>query len=114
MRTPPCGWIRVIFVLAFMLAAPAGAQITTNFYYYQGNQAASPGTNWSGPTVAAYWTNIGGGAASTPAAGTATAAATNYNFYVLTNDGVELGNNTATTLIRNPYSSGTPTVVTFP
>ncbi|MGA3182321.1 MAG: lamin tail domain-containing protein, partial [Verrucomicrobiota bacterium] len=98
----------------FLLAAPARASVLTNSYIYRGNQSGSPGTNWSGSGVAAYWQLNGEGGTTTPASGTVTATTTNYNFYILTNNGIELGNDTATTLIRNPYSKGTPNVVTFP
>src|SRR5580658_234101 len=87
--------------LALLLSvAPARAQLTTNLFYYQGNQTGSPGTNWSGTGTTAYWTNTFTGPKSTPASGTANANATNYNFYILTNNGVFLGNGTTTTLIR--------------
>jgi hypothetical protein len=90
-------------------------QTATNFFYYQGNQSGSPGTNWYGTgTTGDYWTNTFTGPKSYPTNGSVTDLATNYNFYVLTNDGIQLGNGTATTLIRNPYSTGTPDVVTFP
>src|SRR5580658_6607735 len=99
-----------------MLAAPARAQITTNLWIYNGNQSGSPGTNWFGTGVTAYWKLNNAGTAATPTNGTATATATNYNFYILTNNGALYGNGVTTTLIRNPYSSpvGVNNVITFP
>jgi hypothetical protein len=95
-------------------AAPARAQVLTNSYIYRGYQSSSPGTNWSGSGVIAYWQLNGAGGTSTPAGGSATDTTTNYNFYTLTNDGVQLGNNTEATLIRSPSSLRTSNVVTFP
>jgi hypothetical protein len=88
--------------------------ITTNFFYYQGNQSGSPGTNWSGTGVTAYWTNVSGGTASTPTAGTVTVSNISYNFYVLSNNNIQIGNGTGQTLIRPPYTSPTLAVVPFP
>ncbi len=90
-------------------------QLTTNYFYYQGNQSGSPGTNWFGTgTTGNYWTNTFTGAKTYPTAGTVSTFATNYNFYVLTNNGIQLGNGTATTLSRPPYTSPTLAVVPFP
>lgn len=107
----------ILITLAILLSsAPGWAQVTTNWFYYAGNQSGSPGTNWSGSntTVSAYWTNVFGGVASQPTNGTVTATTTNYNFYMLTNNGTQIGNGTTVTLIRPPYSSPAPGVVTFP
>lgn len=97
----------------FLFATLCQAQVTTNWWTYNGNQSGSPGTNWAGTGVTAYWKLNGAGTAATPAAGTVTATATNYNFYSLTNNGTQLGNGTATALVRNPYT-GTPNVISFP
>ncbi len=49
-------------------------QIATNYFYYQGNQSASPGTNWFGTgTTGNYWTNTFTGAKTYATAGTVTA-----------------------------------------
>jgi len=89
-----------------LLAISAYSQLTTNLFYYQGNQAGSPGTNWNGTGVTAYWTNTFTGTKSAPVSGTTNANATNYNVYVLTNmPATPLGNGNTPTLIRNPYST---------
>ncbi len=95
-------------------AVPGRAQVTTNWWVYAGNQGGSPGTNWNGTGVTAYWKLNNLGTAATPTAGTVTATATNYNFYSLTNNGIQAGNGTGQTLIRPPYTSPEPAVVTFP
>jgi hypothetical protein len=107
--------ISLLASLAVLLAAPPSpAQITTNWWVYNGNQGGSPGTNWSGTGITAYWKLNNAGTAATPAPGTVTDTTTNYNFYSLTNNGIQLGNGTGTALIRNPYSANTPTVISFP
>ena len=60
-----------------LLAGPADAQITTNNYIYTGNQTGSPGTNWAGPGVTAYWKLNNAGLTVQPFAGTATSTTTN-------------------------------------
>ena len=101
---------------ALMLASRADAQFVTNNYVYNGNQGSSPGTNWYGTGVTAYWkTNLQQTANySQPTNGTATATTTNYNIYTLTNNGTAVGNATTTTLIRDPFTSPFYNVVTFP
>ena len=117
MKTTKNIWSLAILVYA-LFATRAGAQLTTNIYTYNGNQAASPGTNWSGSGVTGatgvYWKLNGAGAAVQPFAGNATGTATNYNFFMLNSNGVSLGNGTATTLIRDPYTSPFPNIATFP
>ena len=103
-----CGLLLCLFGLT------AKAQVTSNIWSYNGNQTGSPGTNWNGPTTAAYWRLNNTGNAAAPTNGTATATTTNLNFYVLSNNTAQFGNGTATALIRNPYSTGTPNVVSFP
>src|ERR1035438_7875089 len=101
--------------LAMLLSAGrADAQLTTNNYLYAGNQAGSPGTNWSGTGVTAYWKLNGAGTAVQPTNGSFTATTTNYNIYTLNSNGVALGAGTATTLIRNPYTAPNYNIDTFP
>src|SRR6202451_2009022 len=98
MKTTKYIW-SLTLIICSLVAARTGAQLTTNTYVYNGNQAGSPGTNWSGTGVAAYWKLNGIGAAVQPFAGTATGAATNYNVFVLNSNGISLGSGTATTLV---------------
>ena len=113
--------VLVCSLTLFLFAGRAGAQLTTNTYICTNNTTASPGTNWNGTGVAAYWKLNGGGTAVQPFAGTATGTATNFNFFILNSNGIALGNGTATTLIRDPYtafSGGPPfnyvSLATFP
>jgi len=102
-------------VAMLLLAGPAGAQLTTNNYIYNGNQTGSPGTNWYGAGVAAYWKLNGTGSTTVqPFAGTATATTTNYNFFLLNSNGVSLGNGNLPATIRDPYTATYPNVATFP
>jgi hypothetical protein len=115
-------WPLLCGLALIMLAAPARAQLTTNLFEYQGNQGGSPGSNWNGSGITSYWTNINPYSATghAPTNGTTNANATNYNFYVLTNNGLLYGNGVAVTLIRNPYTAGGSTTnnasntITFP
>lgn len=107
-------FVRLAALAMVLLAGRAGAQLITNNYVYNGTQGSSPGTNWYGVGVTAYWKLNSVGTAVAPFAGTATATATNFNFFILTNNGVQLGNGTATALIRDPYTSPYPNIATFP
>lgn len=101
--------------LAMLLSAGrVSAQLVTNNYIYIGNQGGSPGTNWSGTGVTAYWKLNNAGTAVQPFAGTATGTTTNYNIFTLSSNGVALGAGTATTLIRNPYTATYYNINTFP
>jgi hypothetical protein len=83
-------------------------------WIYNGNQGGSPGGTWNLTNSVAYWKLNNAGSVALPTNGTVTSTTTNYNFYVLTNNGIQLGNGTGTALIRNPYSTNTPNVVSFP
>ena len=67
------------------------------------NQGGSPGTSWASSII---WKLNG--------AGTAVGATAGNTYEALYNGTVKLGNGTATTLLRNPYSAGTPTIAVFP
>jgi hypothetical protein len=63
----------------------------------------SPGTSWASSII---WKLNG--------AGSAVAATAGNTYEAQYNGTVKLGNGTATTLLRNPYSTGTPNIAAFP
>ena len=91
--------IRVLGLVAICLgpAAFAGTNLTT-----KANQGGSPGTSWASSII---WQTNGTGTSVGAVAG---------NTYEALPNGTTLGNGTATTLLRNPYSSGTPSIAIFP
>jgi hypothetical protein len=72
-------------------------------YTTTSNQGGTPGTSWASSII---WKLNG--------AGTAVGATAGNTYEALYNGTLKLGNNTATTLLRNPYSAGTPTIAVFP
>ena len=90
-----------------LLLAAAVAWLSPNLavaalYTTTANQGGSPGTSWASSVI---WKLNGAGTA---------VAATAGNTYEAVTNGVALGNGTATTLLRNPYSAGTPNIAVFP
>ncbi len=71
-------------------------------YITTANQGGSPGNSWASSVI---WKLNGTNTAVAASAG---------NTYEAQSNGTKLGNGTATTLLRNPYSAGTPNIATFP
>ena len=86
---------------ALLLVGVAPAALA-DYYTTTANQGGSPGTSWASSII---WQLNG--------TGTAVAAAPGNTYEALSN-GVALGSGTATTLLRNPYSAGTPNIAVFP
>src|ERR1017187_9662243 len=91
-----------------LLADRAGAQLTTNIYITTNSESSTfvTGTNWAGTGVTPVWklNGVTANPAVQPFAGTATGTATNYNFFIMNSNGVALGDGTASTIIRSPYT----------
>ena len=95
-RYSPCSLLGALLLLGCARAALA------DYYTTMANQGGSPGTSWASSII---WQLNG--------TGTAVAAAPGNTYEALSN-GVALGSGTATTLLRNPYSAGTPNIAVFP
>jgi hypothetical protein len=96
------GKVLVIGLLACLhLSTPAWA--AEPLYTTTSNQGGSPGTSWGSSII---WKLNG--------TGTAVGATAGNTYEAQYNGTVKLGNGTATTLLRNPYSSGTPNIAVFP
>jgi Concanavalin A-like lectin/glucanases superfamily/Immunoglobulin domain len=98
----PGGALIVGTALAWLSLSPS-ALAAEPLYTTTSNQGGSPGTNWAQSII---WKLNG--------AGTAVGATAGNTYEALYNGTVKLGNGTATTLLRNPYSAGTPTIAVFP
>ena len=94
------GFLRLTFpgLLGCALAA-GGAE---PLYTTTTTQTGSAGTSWANSVI---WSLNGTGPATAPAAG---------NTYEAVFNGTALGSATATTLLRPPYSAGTPNIAVFP
>ena len=85
------------------LSLSTSAWAAEPLYTTTSNQGGSPGTSWASSII---WKLNG--------AGTAVAATAGNTYEAQYNGTVKLGNGTATTLLRNPYSTGTPNIAVFP
>ena len=98
----PGGALIVGSALVWLSLSPS-AWTAEPLYTTTSNQGGSPGTSWASSII---WKLNG--------AGTAVGATAGNTYEALYNGTVKLGNGTATTLLRNPYSAGTPTIAAFP
>ena len=85
--------------VAGVVAPPVGPE---PLYTTTTTQTGSAGTSWASSVI---WSLNGTGPATAPAAG---------NTYEAVFNGTALGSATATTLLRPPYSAGTPNIAVFP
>ncbi|HXP61879.1 MAG TPA: LamG-like jellyroll fold domain-containing protein [Dongiaceae bacterium] len=85
-----------------LASLPKTGRAAEPLYTTTTTQTGSPGTNWASSVI---WYSNGTGTATAPAAG---------NTYEAQSNGTGLGGGNATTLLRPPYSAGTPNIAVFP
>jgi len=81
---------------------PQAARAAEPLYTTTSTQTGSPGTSWASSVI---WRLNGTGSAMAAAPG---------NTYEALSNGTGLGSGNATTLLRPPYSAGTPNIAVFP